>query len=930
MAVVAPDRQRLLSTKLHRPRVTADLVHRPRLKKLLNDGLDRPLILVAAPAGFGKSTLVSAWLAGNDDRRTMNDEARTAGSSGIPPSSFIVPRFPHAWISLDETDNDLGMFLGYVVAAVQTLFPDALPETQSLLTGMRLPAVGVVARSLLNELDNLGRDFILVLDDYHLIRAQPVHELLGLLLRHAPQALHLVISTRLEPQLPLGVMRARHQVAEIRAQDLRFSTAEIAAFAERAQEAPLAEDALAVLAEKTEGWAAGLRFAILTLRHGGDVDSQLAQLQADNRYVIGYLLSEVLSQLPPAIRSFLLKTAILDQVCGPLGEAVIGPDDPECRPQEFLAWLEQAAMFTVALDARGEWYRYHQLFQELLRDQLARQVRADEIATLHARANAWYARQGALEKALQHALLGNDTSAAVRLLAEQRHALMDSEQWQLHERLLRMFTAETIAEHPDLILMEAWVASLGWSDSARILELLDRAESLLVQMPDRPEPAVRLRGEIDSLRSVVAYEAASDPATVLALARRALATTPSAWYVVRAVAWLRLAAAHQMAGRLDQAYAALAEGQLEDVAQNGAVRARVAGSRCFIEWMAGDLHALPQGAAHMLAVGETYQRRESLGWAHYFLGCAAYQHNDLAAAEAHVRVVEEIRYLGRPLVHLQSAFIDASIHQARGQSGEAQRKIELAFDFLAETRSERLLPLAQAFQAELAVRQGDAGAARHWATTIGPYLPLTAMPFFYAPQLTLPKVLLAQDTPASREQAAAALDRLHAFVTATHNTRFTIEVLALQALLHDAQGDEQAALARLQQALVLAEPGGFIRLFADLGPRLASLLSRLRQTGVLPGYTGQILQACSESAPAAPHPPATAASLGLMELVEPLTDRELEVLALLAQRLTAKEIAQTLVISPLTVKRHASNIYSKLQVNGRREAIAKAASLGLL
>jgi LuxR family maltose regulon positive regulatory protein len=462
------------------------------------------------------------------------------------------------------------------------------------------------------------------------------------------------------------------------------------------------------------------------------------------------------------------------------------------------------------------------------------------------------------------------------------------------------------------------------------VELLDRAESLLAQTSHRPEHAVYLRGEIDSLRSVVAYEAAGDPETVLALARRALATTPSAWYVVRGAAWIRLAVAHQMAGRLEQAYAALAEGQLEDVAQNGAVRARVGGARCFVEWMAGDLQALPQGAAHLLAIGQSHQRRESLGWAHYFLGSAAYQRNDLAAAEAHVRVVEEIRYLGRPLVYLQSTFICALIHQARGQSSEAQRKLERAFDFLAETRSEGLRPLAQAFQAELAVRQGDAGAARHWATTIGPYLPLTAMPYFYAPQLTLPKVLLALDTSTSREQAAAALDRLHAFVTATHNTRFTIEVLALQAMLHDAQGDEQAALARLQQAIALAEPGGFIRLFADLGPRLASLLSQLRQTGVLPGYTGQILQACSESAPPASRPPTAAAPTGLMELVEPLTDRELEVLALLAQRLTAKEIAQTLIISPLTVKRHASNIYSKLQVNGRREAIAKAASLGLL
>jgi LuxR family maltose regulon positive regulatory protein len=445
-------------------------------------------------------------------------------------------------------------------------------------------------------------------------------------------------------------------------------------------------------------------------------------------------------------------------------------------------------------------------------------------------------------------------------------------------------------------------------------------------MPDQPEHAVHLRGEIDTLRVIVACEAARDPDHVIALAQRALATTPRAWYYVRSVAWLYLAVAYQMAGRLDQAYAALAEGEQEDVAQNGAVRVRVAASRCFLEWMAGDLSAIPQGAAHILAVGETHQRRESLGWAHYLLSSVAYERNDLMAAEAHARALEDLRYVGRPMTYVQSAFIYASIHEARGQPDQAQRKLELAFDFLRKTRSEGLVPLAQGFQAELAARQGDLGAARHWATTIGPFLPLGLMPYFYAPQLTLPKILLAQDTPASREQAAAVLSRLHAFVTATHNTRFTIEVLALQALLHDAQGDERAALARLQEAVSLAEPGGFIRLFVDLGPRLARLFTRLRQTSVAPGYTGQILQAFGQSAPAVPHPK----PMDRTEQVEPLTDREREVLALLAQRLTDKEIAQTLVISPLTVKRHTSTIYQKLQVNGRREAVAEATRLGLL
>ncbi|MEI2691508.1 MAG: LuxR C-terminal-related transcriptional regulator [Anaerolineae bacterium] len=230
----------------------------------------------------------------------------------------------------------------------------------------------------------------------------------------------------------------------------------------------------------------------------------------------------------------------------------------------------------------------------------------------------------------------------------------------------------------------------------------------------------------------------------------------------------------------------------------------------------------------------------------------------------------------------------------------------------------------------LAVRQGNPGAARHWATAVGPFLPLGMMPYFYAPQLTLPKVLLALNMPASRAQAADALSRLHAFVTSTHNTRFTIEVLTLQALLQDAQGEEQAALATLKQAVMLAEPGGFVRLFVDLGPRLAKLFTRLTQTRIATSYVDQILQAYAASPPAVPQPGPVASTVQSIELVEPLTERELEVLALLAQRLSSKEIAQALVISPLTVKRHASSIYGKLQVSGRREAVAKATLLGLL
>jgi LuxR family maltose regulon positive regulatory protein len=871
----------------------------------MNRGLDRPLTLVAAPAGYGKSVLVCSWL--NTSER------------------------PCAWLSLDETIDDLGVFLTYFVAAIQTVFPTALGRTQALLSAISLPPIDVLSGSLINELDEIEHDFIMVLEDYHSIRKQEIHEFLTGLLQPPAKHMHLVLITRRDPPLHTGALLARHQMAAVRLSDLRFSTDETALFMQQALGSRLPDETIDAVAGMTEGWVASLRLAALALRYSPDADSTVAELQAleQNRNLTDYLLSEVFSQTPPAIADFLVKTAILDRMCGPLCEALLGREDSEMSCQARLEWLEQNNLFTVSLDNEHRWYRYHHLFRSFLRSRLEQRCDAGEVAQLHTRAGAWFARQGLLEQALHHTLLGHATSAAVRLMAEQRHSLMNSEQWQLLERTFRTFPAETVAEYPDLMMMAAWRSQLGGYDAAHVLDLVDRAEGLAAQRADRPEHSIHLSGEMDILRAIMAYQSAADPENVIALIRRALATTPRAWYYVRSAGWIHLAGAYQMVGRLDQAYATVTEGQQEDVAEDGAVRARVAAARCFVDWMAGDLQAMLHGAAHLIAVGETHHRRDSLGVGHYLSGSAAYQRNDLAAAEAHARVVEELRYACRPIAYLQTAFIYASIHQARRLPDQARQKLDQAVIFLRETRSEGLLPLAEAFRADLAARQGDLDAAGRWAATVGPHVPLTAMSFFYAPQLALPKILLAQDTPQSRARAAEALSGLHAFVTSIHSTRFTIETLALEALLYHAQGNKQGALAALDEAVTLAQPGGFLRVFIDLGPTMADLLGRLASKGATHDYVERILRAFAvEWSSLQPQP-----AKPLVEpagMIEPLTRRELEVLDLLAQYMTASEIAEKLVLSDQTVKRHRANIYQKFGVHSRRQAIAAAVALGIL
>ena len=450
-------------------------------------------------------------------------------------------------------------------------------------------------------------------------------------------------------------------------------------------------------------------------------------------------------------------------------------------------------------------------------------------------------------------------------------------------------------------------------------------------MTGDPEHARQFQGEIDALRCIEKSFAANDPQGVITLATRALETLPREWYLARATAWLHLAAAHQMRGQLELANTVLTMGQQEDMATGHAAYVRIAGAGVFIYWMVADLRASCRRLNIWSAVGQAADLHETQGWGHCYLATATYQRNELAAAELHANLVLEQRYGCDSLSVAHSACVLAAVHQACGRPEEARLVLARVNDYLVETHSVALLPLVQAFGAELAARQGDIDTAGRWAATVGPQIPLGLMAFFYAPQLTLPKVLLAMNTPASRQQAAAALSRLHAFVTATHNTRFLIDVLALEALLHAAEGNEPAALQALEQALILAQPGGFIRAFVDLGPAMAGLLERLPRQALAAEYVDRILRAFVAAPPGA-LPPSQARPLPPHQanLVEPLSSRELELLELLAQRLSAKEIGQRLVIAEATVKRHIANIYQKLAVNKRSEAVAAAIALGLL
>jgi LuxR family maltose regulon positive regulatory protein len=907
-----PTTATLIRTKLFRPRTTDGLVPLLRARQTLDYQLDRPLTLVCAPAGFGKTTLLSDWLA-------------------------HCPR-PAAWLSLDAQDNDPALFLTYLVAAIRTIFPAACAATLALLQALELPPPDVLSTALNNDIDLLaddpaladGQRFVLVLDDYHLIGSLTIHQVLDDLLLHPPRPLHLAIGTRHDPPFGLAKLRARGQVAEVRVAALRFSAEETAAFLRQAVRFPLEDQTIAAVGKRAEGWAAALQFAAVALNmRGGATDGAIdgaidaaAETLLDNQLLTEYLLNEVLAQLPPSTQDFLLRTAILNRLYGPLCDALTGQEKAAGSGRQHLQWLARENVFTLALDEQGAWYRYHHLLQKLLREQLARTSSPGEVAALHRRAAAWYAEHGYVEDAIGHALAAGDEAAAAELVETHRHGLMNREQWQVLERWLQMLPQRLIEARAELSLAEAWLHQSRWriEDTQARLDHVD----VLLQREPRPQPRqTYLRGEIDTLRSHVAFHLFDLPGQ-LAYAEDGLLHTPLAFSSVRGHAWMDYAVSLYLLGDpgwRKAVHAALAEDRLHE----NAFPTRILQAHCFLAWMDGDLRSLQQSAAYLSKLACERELPLGTAWGHYFLGCAAYQANDLPGARQEFAAVVSRRYLAHGFTYLQASFGLATVLLAQGEAKEAQSVVDAVLAYAWERGDKSIMDEVNAFGAYMALRVGRRAEARRWAAENERQARLIPLIMFHATPITLAHILVAQHTPASLAEAASLLKRLYKFTAETYNIRFQIEVLALQALLHAAEDEEAKALAAAEAALRLAEPGGIVRVFVDLGVPMAALLVQLAARA--PDEATR--RAAARVLAAFPHAPQTPAGNG-EPIVTPLSRRELEVLRLLAERLTVKEVAERLVISELTAKRHTANIYQKLGVNRRRDALAAAQAAGLL
>jgi len=889
----------LIQTKLQPPTLDPNILPRRQLIERVENGRFRQLTLISAPAGYGKSVLASLW----------QKECAC----------------PTAWISLDKNDNQLGRFLSYFTAAVRTIFPDGLEKTTALLNAPQLPPLETITAILINETAVLPHSFVIILDDFHLITLPKIHQLLAALIQHQSDKMHLMLITREDPLFGLPRLRARNQVTEIRAKDLRFNQAEAAQFLRQNQETPIPDDLVATLADRTEGWPAGLRLTRLALRAHGETAVLQERLHSGNHYITSYLLDEVLGQQPPAIQNFLLRTAVLDRFCPALCDFLQEEDDasgPFVPSREILDTLVQTNLFTFSLDPHGEWFRYHHLFQELLLIRSRAALSPFQLAALHKKAGRWYADHGYTEEALEHYLQAQDVDTAVRLIAAQRYHLMNAARWQRVNHLLNYFSPQTIAQYPDLLIIKVWLMYyLGqWGELAPDIQKLE-ALAVTIQSAGKLN---YFRAEISTLHALLSYLALK-PEQTIEQAQFAIENTPPELWIVRVLARTCLAGAQFTLGNLSGAYGVIYGGLAEEKEQSDHFKATLIQTACFIHWMAADLIGMIQAArqADKLSQNSNISIR---GFAHYHLGAALYQQNDLSGAENAFLFVVQEPYLHYGENYIHSAIGLALTYQAQGKPEMGSRTAEALVEYLLDTGNVSDLALAQAFQAELALRHHSTAKAYQWAAQFDEPPPL--MPAFrqFLPHFTLVKVWLAQKTPASLQQAANLLDTLKAFFTFSHNTRYLLEVLALQALLYAAQNKEEKSQTALVEALLLAQPGGVVRVFVDLGDEMANLLSNLAAADDLLAYCAQLLAAFTTAGTGAVTANWQYADFEPIP-TEPFTNRELDILDLLAKRYSDKEIAERLFISVNTVRYHNKNIYSKLKVNGRREAVIRVQNL---
>src|SRR5215203_1758506 len=913
----------LITTKVRVLGTRTELVPRPRLRETLVRNEGRRLTLVSAPAGFGKTTLLGEWL-----------EDRSGDGRSV------------AWLSLEEADNDPARFLAYLVSALRFDLGDGIGE--GVLASLRLPEfppVEAVVGILINELADVQREEItIVLDDYHVIHSRPVHEATSFLLKHLPENVRLVISGRADPPLPLSRLRARDQVTEIRAAELRFTTEEATAFLTGVMGLTLSAADVATLEAITEGWIAALQLAALSMRDREDISGFVETFSGSNRHVLDFLAEEVLERQSEGVREFLVKTCVLERMHAPLCDTLTGRNDG----QQMLERLEHDNLFVIALDDERRWYRYHHLFADVLRQRLS-QRQVNWVPELHKRASGWFEEEGLVAEAIHHALAAQDWERAVRLIESSGIAVLLGKQVQTMLGWIDGLPEEVVRERPVLCTIHALaLVFLNRPDAAE--SRLQQAEWRLGANPTTDE-ARAILGQVAQLRAIIA-RVSGDLVRCVELARRALELLPETEMLFRSGARANVALAYQVSGDVAPANELPLEEAIVSFRASGALipLLNVINFLARLRTLQGRLRAAAatyEEAAEVVLGRERV--RDLVNSAAYYVGLGDIQRewNDLDSAESHLRRGTDLvsgAFMVDADVVTHGYLSIARLQQARGRHDDAYATLD-EFANLARQRDffSLLIARGEAAQARLALMQDDLPSAVSWSEACG--LVAGDEPSYPREEeyLTLVRILIAQgrlDSMGSYlDDALGLLGRL--FKTAEDGGRMgsVIEILALRALALQARQSSSEALAALESSLVLAEAEGYVRVFVDEGAPMKALLLALLKARRKGGrgakqltsltYVRRLL-AAFESPHRGTEPLAGAASDTIRPLPDPLTARERDVLELVADGLSNQEIAARLFIATSTVKGYIHSLLRKLEVDSRTKAISRAHEMDLL
>jgi len=900
----------ILRTKLHRPPVPGDYVHRPRLLEYLDKRRERPLTLVSAPAGYGKSVLISCWLETCD--------------------------IPNAWLSLDEHDNDLYQFMIYFLAAIQTMFPDAVSETTTLVNASSLPPVSVLARRLANELDSIERNFILMLDDIHCIQQKSVHDFLTELMQYPPRPMHLVLGGRSDPSLPIASYRANNRVSEVRLFDLRFTSDETMAYLHTVLGEQIKEDIAARLAERFDGWITGLRLAVLATRKHDNVVSKLLELKGTTAHVTEYLINEVLDIQPSAFRHYFLSTSILNRFSAPLCDALWAPDSERGEGvidgAAFIAKLRKDNLFLIALDMENRWFRYHHLFQNLLRSQLMLRCNPEEIAALHSRAGEWYAKNNFIDEGIEHKLAADDVNGAIQLFEQNRPLMLNSNRWYVFDKWLSMFPDNVLQRQPELMLAQAWVHYFQYKH-ALIPPILDSVESLLSDDPKEQS----LYGEIYLFKGVYCFMRGDFHS--LEYIEGALERLPVTYPMVRGFAEVYFGLSGQMQGQKDRVVHALSE-LLSDPSLELSRKLRLMTARVWIHIISGELTVAARFNRQLMDAAAHNAVATFIAWSSYNQGLIHFCRNELDMAIHYFSQAIENNYLMLRRADADCMAGLAVAYQATQQTDKATATLERLYEFIQPFDDLTLTDIAHSCGTRLSLMKGETAFVSD-VLSINKASQTDAMAIWLeVPVITQCRALIAEGSDNCLQEVEKKLQELLRLNQAHHNTCQMIRIMALQALAIHRQGRLDESLDVLEQAVAMAEPDGWIRPFVEPGSPMINLLKGLQKRNVAVDYIKKLLSAFGDDkqvgGPEAADRPSASAYKPLrpsappQPLVEPLTNRELDVLELLAQRLQNKEIADKLFVSTETVKAHLKNIYQKLNVSKRREAVSRAMDLGIL